>query len=373
MLTGVFCQVIWITFAPILSTTAQAYGVTQADVGNLSTVFPLVYVVISIPVGYFVDSHGFRKAVLLGAGFMGVFGLLRAFSPNFTFLLIFQAFAAVSQPCIMNSISKLVKSWFPQKEVGIATGLGTLSLFLGLVLGLVLTPLIVEASSLNDALLIYGVCSLAVFAVFYFLGKEQPSTVQEKELVKLKELKGLFKNRNILLLSALFFVCVGVFTAFTTWIEPTLALQGISQQSAGLLGGVMIIGGIIGSLIIPALSDKWKTRKKPMLLSFLISGLLWFTLTALSGEYLVGFNVFWLGFFFMALLPLSLGLSAESVEKKYLGSANALLWEFSQIGCLTLIVLYEFLGSNQGWALTLFFSGLITLVSVPVALALTEK
>jgi predicted MFS family arabinose efflux permease len=373
ILTGILCQIIWITFAPILSISAQAYGVSQADIGNLSTVFPLVYVIISIPVGYLIDSRGFRKAILLGAGFMAVFGLLRAFTSNFTLMLIFQALAGVSQPFILNSISKLVKSWFPEKEVGIATGLGSLSLFIGMILGLVLTPLLVEAFSLNNALLIYGVSSVAVLGVFYFLGKEPKASLQEKELVKLQELTGLFKNHNILLLSALFFICIGVFTAFTTWIEPIMSVQNISAQSAGLLGGVMIIGGIIGSLVIPGLSDKLKTRKKPLLVSLLVSGLLWLAMTTLTGDLLVGLVIFWLGFFFIALLPLGLELSAESVEKKYLGSANALLWEFSQIGCLTLIVLYEFLGNSQNWSLTLVFSGLITLAAVPIAFSIKEK
>jgi predicted MFS family arabinose efflux permease len=373
MLTGIFTQIIWITFAPILSLTAQTYGVTQADVGNLSTVFPLVYVVISIPVGYLIDSYGFRKAILLGTGFMAVFGLMRAFSPNFTFLLIFQALAGVSQPFIMNSITKLVKGWFPEKEVGIATGLGSLSLFIGMILGLVLTPLLVDMSGLNTVLLIYGASSVAVSAVFFFLGKEPKAAMQDKEMVKLPELKGLFKNRNNLILSALFFICIGVFTAFTTWIEPIMGVQNISVESAGLLGGVMIIGGIIGSMIIPALSDKLKTRKKPLLLSLLVSGILWIAMTALTGDLLVGLVIFWLGFFFMTLLPLGLEISAESVEKKYLGSANALLWEFSQIGCLTLIVLYEFLGNSQSWSWTLIFSGVITLVGIPLAYALKEK
>jgi predicted MFS family arabinose efflux permease len=373
ILTGILCQVIWITFVPILSIAAQSYGVTQADVGNLSTVFPLIYVVISIPVGYFIDSYGFRKAILLGTSFLAVFGLLRAFSPNFTFLLIFQALAGVSQPFINNSISKLVKSWFPQKECGLATGLGTLSLFIGMIIGLVLTPILLDTSSLNAVLLVYGVSAVAVFAIFYFLGKEPKATAREKEFVKLSELKGLFVNRNILLLSVLFFICIGVFTAFTTWLEPTLALQNINQQSAGLLGGVMIFGGIIGSLVIPSLSDKLKTRKKPLLLSLLVSGLLWFTMTKLTGDYLVGFTIFWLGFFFMTLLPLALELSAESVDKKYLGSANALLWEFSQIGSIALIILFEFIGTAQNWSITLFFSGLTTLVSVPLVYLLKEK
>jgi predicted MFS family arabinose efflux permease len=372
ILTGLFCQVIWITFTPILSISTQAYSVSQADIGTLSLVFPLVYVILSIPSGYFIDSYGFRKAILLGTGFMAVFGLLRAFSPNFTCLLIFQSLAAVSQPFILNSISKLVKSWFPQKEAGIATGLGTLSLFLGMVIGLVLTPFLVDMFSLNVALLIYGVSSVAVFMVFYFLGKEPSSAMQEKELVKLSELAGLIKNRNILLLSALFFICIGAFTAFTTWIEPTLALQNISLESAGLLGGVMIIGGIIGSLVISGFSDRLKRRKKLLLLSLLISGLLWFVMATLTGEFLVGLVIFWLGFFFMALLPLGLELSTVSVEKKYLGSANALLWEFSQIGCLSLIVFYEFIGNSQNWTLTLIVSAVITLACIPVTYALKE-
>jgi predicted MFS family arabinose efflux permease len=373
ILAGIFCQVTWITFVPILSITAQTYGVTQADVGNLSTVFPLVYVAISIPVGYFIDSYGFRKAILLGTSFMAVFGLLRAFSPNFTFLLIFQALAGVSQPFINNSISKLVKSWFPDKESGLATGLGTLSLFVGMILGLILTPVLLYASSLNAVLLVYGISAVAVFAIFYFLGKQPKTTLREKDFVKLSELKGLFLNRNILLLSALFFVCIGVFTAFTTWIEPTLALQNINQQSAGLLGGIMIFGGVIGSLIIPGLSDRLKTRKKPLFLSLLISSLLWFTMTMLTGDYLVGFVIFWLGFFFMTLLPLALEFSSESVDKKYLGSANALLWEFSQIGSIAFIVFYEFIGIGQNWSVTLIFSGLITLASLPLVFLLREK
>jgi predicted MFS family arabinose efflux permease len=372
ILTGLFCQVIWITFTPILSISTQAYGVSQADIGTLSLVFPLVYVVLSIPAGYFIDSYGFRKAILLGTGFMAVFGLLRAFSPNFICLLIFQTLAGVSQPFINNSISKLVKSWFPQKEAGIATGLGTLSMFLGMIIGLVLTPFLVDLFSLNVTLLIYGASSVAVFVVFFLLGKEPACTVQEKELVKLPELTGLIKNRNILLLSALFFICIGVFTAFTTWIEPTLALQNIDLQSAGLLGGVMIIGGIIGSLAISGFSDRLKARKKLLLLSLLISGLLWFAMATLTGEFLVGLAIFWLGFFFMALLPLGLELSTVSVEKKYLGSANALLWEFSQIGCLLLIVFYEFIGNSQSWTLTLIVSALVTLACIPVTLALKE-
>jgi predicted MFS family arabinose efflux permease len=372
VLTGLLSQLIWITFAPILSITTQTYGVSEADVGNLSLVFPLMYIIFSIPAGYFIDSYGFRKSVLLGTGFLAIFCLLRAFSPNFTILLIFQALAAIGQPLIMNSISKLVKGWFPQKEAGLATGIGSLSLYLGIILGLVVTPLLIESFQLYHVLLFYGGFSLLVLAVFYFAGKESPLLSIEKESVRFSEFLKVFKNRNIVLLSALFFIGMGIFTAFTTWIEPILGAQNVTKESAGLLGGVMIIGGVAGSIVLPALSDKYKTCRKPMAVSFLVSTVLWFSVSMLYGPTLVGLALIPLGFFFMATLPLGLELSAESVEKKFVGAANSVIYMFSQVGALFLIILFELASNTWAWGSALIISGAFTLAATLLMLWIRE-
>jgi predicted MFS family arabinose efflux permease len=373
VLTGLLSQLIWITFAPILTVTVQAYGVSEADVGNLSLVFPLIYIIFSIPAGYFIDSYGFRKAVLLGTGLMAVFGLLRAFSPNFTFLLIFQALAAIGQPLIMNSISKLVSGWFPRKQAGLATGIGSLSLYLGIIVALVFTPLLIESFQLYYVLIFYGGFALFVLAVFFFVGKESPNRSLEKESVTFSDFSKVFKNRNILLLSALFFIGMGIFTAFTTWIEPILGAQNVSKETAGLLGGLMIIGGILGSIAIPAFSDKYKTRKKPFVVSFIVSIALWFIVVMLHGPTLVGLALFPLGFFFMTTLPLGLEISAESVEKKFVGAANAVIYLFSQVGALLLIVLFESAANPWSWSSALIISGVLTLTASFLALLIKEK
>ena len=372
-LTGLLSQLVWLTFAPILSTTAQTFNVSQAEIGNLSLVFPLIYIIISVPAGYIIDSYGFRKAVLLGTAFLAVFGLLRAFSPNFTFLLIFQALAAIGQPFIMNSISKLVKGWFPEKEAGLATGLGSLSLFLGMIAGLVLTPLLIESFPLYFVLLIYGVFSLLVFGIFYFLGKESPKQIAEKELVTFSEFVKVFKNRNIMLLSAMFFIGIGVFTAFTTWIEPIMNVLNVNIDSAGLLGGLMIIGGIVGSIVIPGFSDRHKIHKKTLTICFLISAILWYVLSILYGPTLISLAIFPLGFFFMSTLPLGLELSAESVKKKYVGIANSILYEFSQVGALLLIILFESAAGIYNWRFALIISAILTVVAMLLSLFLKKK
>ena len=64
----------------------------------LSAVFPIVFIILALPVGYYVDKRGFRKAVLLGSAFFAVFGVLRVFVATFLLLLVFQTLAAVGQP-----------------------------------------------------------------------------------------------------------------------------------------------------------------------------------------------------------------------------------------------------------------------------------
>jgi len=76
-------------------------------------------------------------------------------------------------------------------------------------------------------------------------------------------------SRDLGLLSAAFFTGLGLFTALATWLEKVLEPFGISITDAGIVEGVFILGGILGSIVIPALSDK-RARRKPFLVADLL-------------------------------------------------------------------------------------------------------
>ena len=50
-------QLLWLTYAPITTATAEHFGVSEAAVGWLSQVFPLLYVVLAIPAGLALDRR----------------------------------------------------------------------------------------------------------------------------------------------------------------------------------------------------------------------------------------------------------------------------------------------------------------------------
>ncbi len=373
MLTAIVSQLLWITYSPVLAQASSAYGVSQSDIGLLSAIYPLVYVVVSIPAGYLIDSAGFRKAILLGTSLLAVSGLLRGFSPTFPVLLALQGVGAIGQPFILNSVSKVVRGWFPKSEVALATGMGTLSLFIGIILGLGLTPAVVDQFGLSNGLLIYGVFSLVVLLTFLALGRESGTKDESDTSVRFSQVLTVLKNRNIILLSSLFFIGLGIFNSFATWVDPLFSAKGIGTDLSGLLGGVMIIGGIVGSIVIPGLSDRFQTLKKPLLISLALSTILWYVLGAVGDILPISATLLVLGFFFMSTLPLALELSARSLDERLAGMANSVVWEFSQIGGFVLIILYQVIAGSTGWGFLFYFSALLTLVMLGFSFLLRAR
>ena len=268
ILVALISQLLWLTFAPISSEMEKLYGVTAFDISLLSLVWPLIFVITAIPVGIFIDKKGFKISVAVGAVFLAVFSIIRIFSAipeyNFLILLISQSGAAISQPFIFGSITKLSASWFPKSEQGLATGLGTIGLFLGMMVALAITPIIFLSYGIINLLIIYACISCAAAFFFIALAKEgtKTSIKDTSSAFTLNDLWSLSKLKPFLILEFGFFVVVGGFTALMTWLEQILnSLHGIGIDQAGITGGLMIIGGIIGSIIIPAVSDKIKKVK----------------------------------------------------------------------------------------------------------------
>lgn len=340
-------QLLWLTFAPITSEIANLYHVDAFDISLLSMVWPLVFVITAIPVGIYIDKKGFKKSVMVGALFLAVFSVIRIFSTyeyNFLLLLISQTGAAVSQPFIFGTITKLSCSWFSEKEQGLATGLGTIGLFLGMMVALAITPPIFLAVGLTKLLMIYAFISCTATFFFFVFAKEGSleATCDTSAAFSFQDFSMLSRFKPFLILEFGFFVVVGGFTALMTWLEQMLLdLHGIGLDEAGLLGGLLIIGGIVGSIVIPTLSDKTKKRKPYILVDLLIGTILLYTIGIIGNFELLALIFFVTGFFLMSALPLVLDLSTQFSKKGMEGRASSLLWFFSQLGSVILIVLVE--------------------------------
>ena len=60
-------QLLWITFAPITASATLYYGVSDLQIGLLSMCFMIVFIFVSIPASWIIDTYGIRIGVGIGA------------------------------------------------------------------------------------------------------------------------------------------------------------------------------------------------------------------------------------------------------------------------------------------------------------------
>src|ERR1044071_6406935 len=168
-------QLLWITFAAITSEAVQFYNVSELSIGLLSLSFLIVYLVISFPASWVIDTYGIRIGVGIGAVLTGVFGLLRGLvASNFTWILIAQIGIAIGQPFVLNAITTIAARWFPVEERATASGLASLAIYLGILIGLLLTPYLALRSGIAGTLNVYGIVSVIAMLVFLAFARERP-------------------------------------------------------------------------------------------------------------------------------------------------------------------------------------------------------
>jgi MFS family permease len=170
-------QLLWISFAPITSSAAGYYGVSDLQIGLLSLSFLVVYVFVSIPASWAIDTLGMRTGVGIGAALTGIFGLLRGLAASsYTLVLVAQIGIAIGQPFILNAITKVAARWFPVQERATAAGLGSLSIYLGILAGLALTPYLLIAMGMSGMLVAYGLFAAIAAIIFFIFARERPPT-----------------------------------------------------------------------------------------------------------------------------------------------------------------------------------------------------
>lgn len=337
-------QILWITFASITGPAAAFYGVPDLAIAALALSFMVVYLFVSIPASWVIDTYGLRVGIGIGAVLTGAFGLLRGLAgDSYSTVLVAQIGIAVAQPFLLNAITTVAARWFPLGERATASGLATLSMYAGQVVALALTPFLVLATDIPTVLLIYGGLAVIGALIFLIFARERPPTPasaagsDERALV-FDGIKLALRQRDFLLTLLIFFIGLGVFNGVVTWIEDIVRPRGFSITQAGLVGALLVGGGVLGALVLPALSDRYRRRVPFIVLALAAStaGLAGITLADQYGWLLAGAAV--MGFFLLAAGPIGFQYGAEVAYPAPEGTTNGLLLMIGQVSGILFIL-----------------------------------
>jgi len=344
---NVVSNMLWTTYAPITSHAVEFYGVDEFYIILISLMFLIVYIPITFLAAWLIDKYNFKVGAGIGATLMGVFGFLRYIADdNYVLALIFNIGIAIAQPFLLNTITKLSANWFPDKERTTATGISLIATSLGVALGMVATPLLVIGISFRSMLLFYGILALISSFLFIIFAKNKPPTPPStnfttERVLMFEGLRMLFSNRNFMILAVIFFLSMGVFNMIMTYIELIVIPRGYDSIFAGILGMLLILGGITGTIIMAILSDILNKRKNIMAISLFIATISLLVFSCTSDEILLLTSGFFFGFGLMGAGPLALEYAVDATKPVPEASSNGILMMVGSLGGIVLIVSLE--------------------------------
>jgi len=345
MLINLTIQMLWIAYAPITGPAARFYGVSDLKIGWLSMTFMIVYLPLSIPVSWAIDTYGFRRTVSIGALLMGVFGVLRGLAgTNYTLVLWSTIAIAAAQPFLLNSWTKVPALWFSIQERATAVGMATLASLVGTALGMVLTPILIESRDIPDIQLLYGGAALVSAILFLLLAREKPPTPpcppgMEVRALMLEGLKHALMIKPFWYYLFISFIGLGIFNGVTTWVETIIRPRGFTPTDAGTLGALMLVGGVLGAIVIPPFSDRQRKRQRYLLIGILLAipGLL--GLAFAKTAWLLFASAFEMGFFLISTSPIGMQYAAEITYPTPEGTSNGLIQLFGQASVVFVFIM----------------------------------
>jgi len=331
-------QFLWLAYAPITAQTHRIMGVSEGAVGDLAGIFPLVYVILALPAGRWLDAR-FGQALGLGASLTGAGGLVRLAGPSsYGWAIAGQFVIAVGQPFVLNSITKVAGRYFPSGERTAAVSIGSVALFAG-ILGAVLSggPLL-DAGGL--ALLLRVQAAAAVLAAAWVLVVIRAPAAYPGDPSVAVSLRWLRGDRFMWLLGGLLFVGMGVFNAVATWLDSILTHFGHGGAS-GYLIAIMTVGGIAGGALLPGIVARRDQRRGMLEIAVAVTGVAFAVIAAVHNPVLGGAVLFAAGFFLLAGLPVVLDWSELHAGSERAGGAAGFLLLAGNLGGVVLVLIIQ--------------------------------
>jgi predicted MFS family arabinose efflux permease len=185
-----------LVLSPNITAIEQEFGITDADIGNISALFTVIGAIISLAWGYLADK-GSRKILLLLSVLIGELPcLLTAFAANYTQFFILRILCGIGLGASFPIVFSLVADFFSEKERAKATALISGAIGLGSVLGMIIGGYGGAAWGWRVPFILVSAPNFLFALLFWLSVKEPPRALSEENLREMIE-QGFVYPRSI--------------------------------------------------------------------------------------------------------------------------------------------------------------------------------
>ena len=270
----------WVTFSAIATKFSENYDTPSWKVNMFSLIYMIIYPFVCIPEGYLIDNYSTRLGIIIAAGTTLLGSGLKMLVNKDTSLaccFVGQFFSGLFQPALLNSPGKIAANWFREDIRTVICTICCLADTVGIFVGFLWNMAFIDEDAprdeYRDQVFNYVLSEFILNVVFclpaFFIFKDKPdippspsqSDDNSKKIGLIQSLKMLFTDiRFIYLLIATLFV-VGYYDVMGTIINSLFEMYEITGNESNIIYAVSSVAGMLASLLISWLLDKYKKFK----------------------------------------------------------------------------------------------------------------
>lgn len=320
VLLVVSVEIPWMCLAP-LGRDANIYYRSRWELPvpfseALSLLYMAVFVVLAIPASLWINRRGVVRTAWLSSILVVLGSVVRFFRfASFEAMVASQLLYAVAQVLVLNLSALTIARWFPIRERGMAMGILSSVQYASLAFVMVFAPL--SDLDLSDLLRVYcGVCTAFAVAAAVLIREKPPTPSSfvdhgDQLVAALAHPVALAEthNRSLRGVMLIFAICWGVLMAMLVTVDTVAG--SILHIGMGHFVAIFLACGALGAVVIPALSDHFRQRKRWFVISLggAVPGILLMVFARSEPVAYLGGGVF--GFFAFSSLPIGLQYAAE--------------------------------------------------------------
>lgn len=267
--------VIWISrmmLTPIYAVLSEFFGgVSNAQLGLISSFYFLGYVIMQIPSGILVDRFGMKAVVIPGFIVFAAGTMIIALSATLEMLYAGSLISGAGCGTFFGIAYTITNVYVPGDKKSLATAIVNSGTAVGSGLGLVSASCLVSTGLLPWQTLAGSTAVLAVVMAIVFArtlpGQKEaasPATIEQKLDSAAPDKNGLGKLFKPQMIAAyiVYFSTLYMYYLISTWLPNFLGIErGFADSLTGIVSSLVFFAGIPGALIFSRIADKMPAKK----------------------------------------------------------------------------------------------------------------
>jgi len=339
-------------YSVLLPEMIRTMGFTRRQGGDIFNSYFIVYVIFSLFTGYLTDRLGARKVISFFCVILGVGTILMGTAQGFWQACIFYGIVGMGGAAMWAPIVTLIQTWFAMRKKGMALGILSTGVGLGLATMGNFFPVVVAKWNWRYCWYILGAAALLMVVINVLFLRSKP---EDKGLFPWGQLPGdgvtvrgapsaqaqKIKFSEILVLPhfwfigfSYFLIAAAVYLILTFMVDYARYELGFPYAKASMLATINGIGQIVGVLTIPMASD-YIGRRMTLILSDTCIALCILSIILAGGNELWLFTtVGFIGAFFGATFPMYSACGGDYFKKEIMGTVIGTLTLFYGSGAI---------------------------------------